>query len=117
MFFVVQIPAELLPLAYLIVTLVMSGWEGVKIQGTGILAAHLHDFLTRLYPTFGGGRNYITTPVFVQRIFDGERGATRVYGTAYRPGQPSAQSSSAGWSSSFGSSWSGRGSGRRLGGD
>ncbi|KKA21843.1 Centromere/microtubule-binding protein Cbf5 [Rasamsonia emersonii CBS 393.64] len=117
MFFVIQIPAEWLPFAMLAVTLVMHGWGSVMSQGTGILAAHLYDFLTRIYPTFGGGRNYITTPAFIQRIFDGHRATSRTYGTAYRPGQQSTQGSSSGWSSSFGSSWSSRGPGRRLGGD
>lgn len=118
MFFVIQIPAELLPFAMLAVTLVMNGWGGVMSQGTGILAAHLYDFLTRIYPTFGGGRNYITTPAFIRRMFDGQRVTARTYGTAYRPGQQSTQgSSSSGWGSSFGSSWSSRGAGRRLGGD
>ncbi|KAL1969066.1 hypothetical protein VTN77DRAFT_900 [Rasamsonia byssochlamydoides] len=117
MFFVIQIPAEFLPFAMLTVTFVMSGWGGVKSQGTGILAAHLYDFLTRIYPTFGGGRNYITTPAFVRRLFDGQRDTARAYGTAYRPGQSTQGSSSSGWSSSFGTSWSSRGAGRRLGGD
>ncbi len=89
-------------------------------QATGLLAAHLYDFLTRLYPTFGGGRNYIRTPAMVQRWFGATRPSTaaRGYGTAYRPAsqQPS-QGTSSGLSRGISSIWGSRGAGRRLGGD
>jgi Derlin-2/3 len=117
-FFVITIPAEFLPWAMLTVSLVTGGWGTVLRDLTGIVAAHLYDFLTRIYPTFGGGRNYIATPGFVRRWFDGmtPRTSNRAAGTAFRP-RPPAEQSSTGWSSSLGSSWSSRGTGRRLGGD
>lgn len=119
-FFIVTLPVELLPWAMLTLTLVVSGWPAALCEGMGIIAAHLYDFLTRIYPTFGGGKNYIITPGFVKRLFGShvQQEAYRPYGMAYRPGQqPHRGSASSGWTSSLGSSWSGRGAGRRLGGD
>lgn len=120
MLFFVEIPMEYLPWAMLLITLVMGGPVAALSESMGIIAAHLHDFLTRIYPTFGGGRNYLITPPSVQRFFarhtpnSGYRG----YGTAFRPPQsPESSAPSRGWTSSMQSSWSGRGAGRRLGGD
>ncbi|KAG2412668.1 hypothetical protein HFD88_010225 [Aspergillus terreus] len=119
-FFVIRMPIEFLPWAMLAFTLVMHGWPAAQQEAMGIVAAHMYDFLTRLYPTFGGGRNYITTPSFVRRWFTtGDRAEYRTYGTAYRPSNPdrgSSGGSSGGWTSSFQGTWSQRGPGRRLGG-
>lgn len=121
-----QIPAELLPWAMLGMTLMTAGPAGALQQGSGLLAAHLYDFLTRLYPTFQGGRNYIRTPAFIRNAFtDGGRtGRTtthRPYGTSFSPASQTQQAQATpnrGWTSSFQSNaWSGRGAGRRLGGD
>lgn len=120
MFFIVQIPVEYLPWAMLAFTLVMSGWPAALSEGMGIVGAHAYDFLTRIYPTFGGGRNYLVTPAFVRRYFTSlaPTSGHRAYGTAYRPSQPPGSSStSRGWTSSIQNPWSGRGAGRRLGGD
>lgn len=117
-FFVIQIPIEFLPWATLGFTLVRSGWPAALSDSMGVVAAHLYDFLTRIYPTFGGGRNYITTPAFVRRLFAGERrGEYRAYGTAYRPASQAqiTPSSGSSWSSAFQNPWSSRGPGRRLG--
>lgn len=123
-FFIIQIPVEYLPWAMLTSTLVMSGWPVALQDGMGIIAAHLYDFLTRLYPTFQGGRNWIQTPAFVRRAFGAERSAFshKAYGTSFRPasGNPGGEQSrgaSNGWTSALGGSWGGRGAGRRLGGD
>lgn len=122
-FYFIDIPTEALPYALLGVELLTSGWFGVLLEGTGIVAAHLYDFLTRIYPAFGGGRNFITVPVSVERYFmrhdpgHGDRG----YGTATYPTRPATQPSSGSASgSSFGrwtssDPWSARGTGRRLG--
>jgi hypothetical protein len=120
-FYVVQIRAEWLPLALLGVNFVTAGPTVAMIEATGIVASHLYDFLTRIWPTFGGGRNYITTPSFVHSLFQDNRSSARGYGAAYRPAQ-TAQAGQAGQSSGtsssyFGSSWSTRGAGRRLGGN
>ncbi|OJZ81752.1 hypothetical protein ASPFODRAFT_144638 [Aspergillus luchuensis CBS 106.47] len=117
-FFIVQIPVEFLPWAMLTLTLVVSGWPAALRDGMGIVAAHFYDFLTRIYPTFGGGKNYLVTPAFVRRFFAASkpRGEARAFGTAYRATDQT-QGSSGSWTSSFQSPWSRRGPGRRLGGD
>lgn len=99
-------------------TFVMAGPNAVMNQATGIPAAHLYVFLTRLWPNFGGGKNYIITPAIVTRWFGGDRPntQTRGYGTAYRQ---AASAPDRGTSGGFGfaSAWGTRGQGRRLGGD
>jgi Derlin-2/3 len=117
-FFIVTIPAQWIPYAMLLMTLIMAGPATAKIQVTGLLAAHLHDFLTRLWPDFGGGRNWVPTPAFIRRMWE-TRVATvehKEYGTAFR----SAASNGATGSGSSGGvlpeSWRNRGSGHRLGG-
>ncbi|KAJ5645556.1 hypothetical protein N7507_011567 [Penicillium longicatenatum] len=121
MLWFIEIPMEYLPWAMLLINLVMNGWPSAVSEGTGIVAAHLYDFLTRVYPTFGGGRNYLVTPVVVQRFFSRHtpNANNRGYGTAFQASassQPS-QPSSRGWTSSIQNPWGGRGAGRRLGGD
>ena len=110
-FVILQIPVEFLPWAMLTLTLIMGGLPGALQQGTGIVAAHTYDFLTRLYPAFQGGRNYLQTPAAIQRLFGSEQATVtnKGFGTAIRPGQPAAQQGSTAWTS-------GRGQGRRLGG-
>ncbi|KAE8334697.1 hypothetical protein BDV24DRAFT_156659 [Aspergillus arachidicola] len=85
-FFVVQLPVEFLPWAMLTWTLVLGGWHAAFSESMGIVAAHMYDFFSRIYPTFGGGRNYIVTPTVVRRIFSAHTSPTqhRAYGTAYR---------------------------------
>ncbi|RKF62454.1 hypothetical protein OnM2_033030 [Erysiphe neolycopersici] len=95
----------------------MSGPESAKVQVTGFIAAHLHDFLTRLWPTFGGGKNLIPTPRLLQRLWDPKPGTStqKSYGTMHAPKvRLNAESSS---SDVLPKSWQNRGSGHRLGGD
>jgi len=109
----------------LAMTFVMAGPTEAIRQATGLLAAHAYDYLTRIWPQFGGGRNYIQTPQIVRQWFarPAESGQTRAYGTAFqgRPagGAPAQNVGRAGggWTSGFSSGWNGRGGGRRLGGD
>ncbi len=116
--FVISFNVIWLPLAMLLMTFIMAGPNAAMNQATGIVAAHSYDFLTRLWPTFGGGKNYISTPVIVKRWFGADRPntQTRGYGTAYRPALPAP---GRGTSSGFGffSTWGTRGQGQRLGGD
>ena len=60
-FFVIDIPVIYLPAAMLCITMVRGGYEAMLLECTGILAAHLYFFITRLYPAFGGGRNFTRT--------------------------------------------------------
>ena len=107
-----------LPWAMLILTLVTASPEAALTQFMGLVAAHLYDFLTRLYPAFGGGKNYIKTPYLFKRWFGAETPAIQVrgYGTAFRPATTTpGQGRSTG--SAFANAWSTRGQGQRLGGD
>ena len=117
-FFIISFQAVYLPWAILGLTLVLGGPDAALQQGTGLIAAHLYDFLTRLWPTFGGGRNYIHTPSIVRKWFGADqRGVkTKGYGTAYRPAnQDNPRGTSTGFS--FSDSWNHRGAGHRLGGE
>ena len=115
-FFFVTIPAQLVPYTMMLVSLLMVGPHALKLQLCGLVAAHLHDFLTRLWPEFGGGSNWLATPAFLSRLVSpAERRVDRAYGTAFR-----AAGSSTGTDSGNGplpDSWRTRGKGQRLGGD
>lgn len=118
-FFVVQLEAKWLPWVLLLAALVIGGPKAMIFQGTGIVAAHFYDFATRLYPTFGGGRNYLQTPAFLRRWFGGkdQRAQRKGYGTAYASQAQPPPRPASGFSSAFSSPWSTRGQGRRLGGE
>ncbi|KAL8805878.1 MAG: hypothetical protein Q9182_001659 [Xanthomendoza sp. 2 TL-2023] len=119
-FFIIQLEAKWLPWAMLLGALVLGGGPyGMIYQGTGLIAAHLYDFLTRLYPNFGGGRNYIQTPTFITRWFGGadQRTQRKGFGTAFAPQSQQAARPAGGFSTAFSSPWSSRGQGRRLGSD
>lgn len=127
-YFVVTFSAKWLPIVMLIGTLVMASPGAALQQSAGLVAAHAYEFLTVVWPQYGGGRRLISTPAFVQRWFAPVGGAQRRgAGTAFNvqtPGSaqnvPQRQTGNAGgWTSSFGGSnaWGSRGSGRRLGGD
>ena len=118
-FFVITIPAQMIPYAMLLMTLVMAGPEANKIQATGLVAAHLHDFLTRIWPTFGGGKNLVPTPQFVKRMFETTTATVdnKAYGTAFTPAQRATASTSGSSGGVLPESWKSRGSGHRLGGE
>jgi len=110
--YILTFPAKYLPFALLALTFIMDGPTSAKHQLTGLVAAHLYDFLTRIWPTFGGGRNYISTPNMVKRWFGATDGGrpevNRGYGTAVPARQDVPRDGN----------WSGqRGPGRRLGGE
>ncbi|KAK8079095.1 hypothetical protein PG994_002902 [Apiospora phragmitis] len=110
-FYVITIPAQLMPYCLLLVQLLFpGGWYMVKIGLTGLVAAHLHDFLTRLYPEFGNGPNLIPTPWFISWIMETPRLNKTVYGSATVPprgGPPRG--------GPLPDSWRSAGPGRRLG--
>lgn len=130
-FYIITFNVIWLPWALIGMTFLSGGPFAALVQGTGILAAHAYDFLTRLYPTFGGGRNVIQTPTFVKKWFGGSGGSSggrppivvKSYGTSYAAQQPktpqpaargSGSIASSGSSLAFRKTW---GQGRRLGGD
>ncbi|KAI2602050.1 Der1-like family-domain-containing protein [Hypoxylon sp. NC1633] len=110
-FYVITIPAQLMPYCLLIVQLLFpNGWENMKIGLTGLVAAHLHDFLTRLYPQFGNGPNVIPTPGFLSWIMSTPRVQNTVYGQSMGPAREGG-----GRSGPLPDSWRAKGPGRRLG--
>ncbi len=115
-FFFVTIPAQLVPYAMMLVSLLMAGPESLKLQLCGLFAAHLHDFLTRIWPEFGGGRNLLPTPAFLSRLVTGgERIIQRSYGTAFQAADTA--NSTGADRGPLPDSWRARGRGQRLGGD
>jgi Derlin-2/3 len=109
--FILTFPAKYLPYALLFMSAISGGWASTLIEASGLISAHMYDFLTRIWPTFGGGRNLVPTPQFVQNWFRPKVGTSeaRTYGRMYRP--PAAEPAS-------NPNWTGaRGPGRRLGGD
>jgi Derlin-2/3 len=122
-FFVVQFESKYLPFALLFLALVIDGPNAAAAQLTGLIAAHLYDFLTRIWPTFGGGKNYIFTPQTVKRWFGAAPGAVqnRGYGIAVQ-GRGRVAGTGAGAPDpasgrSTGTNWGEVGPGRRLGGE
>ncbi|KAF3770666.1 DER1-domain-containing protein [Cryphonectria parasitica EP155] len=113
-FFFFTVPAQLIPICMMCATLLMSGPHAMLLQLVGLIAAHLHDFLTRLYPEFGGGRNWIPAPDFLSRLVNTPRIVTRNYGTAMQASQSSAGTGAQG-SGPLPDSWKTRGAGHRLG--
>jgi Derlin-2/3 len=118
--FIVSLPATWVPPAMVLLQFVLSGPDAAMVSATGLVAAHLHDFLTKIYPEFAGGRNLLETPAFIQRAF--ARGVpeiiSRGYGTSFNPSEK-VQGSSSGASTGgvLPEAWRSRGSGHRLGGD
>ncbi|KAI1169332.1 Der1-like family protein [Nemania serpens] len=109
-FYVVTIPAQLMPWCMLLTQLLFSGWGSFLLGLTGIFAAHLHDFLTRIYPQFAGGPNLIPTPSFLSWIISTPRIRNTGFGTSYAP-----PASSSGRRGPLPDSWRSKGPGRRLG--
>lgn len=102
-------------------TLVMDGPDRLKLQVIGLLAAHIHDFLYRLWPEFGGGKNWLATPAFVSRLIQTTaRVEQRAFGTAQYAAAPGRAPAGRATGASAGSgplpdSWKTRGAGHRLG--
>ncbi|KAI0525372.1 Der1-like family protein [Xylaria bambusicola] len=109
-FYVVTVPAQLMPWCMLLAQLLFAGWGSFLLGLTGIFAAHLHDFLTRIYPEFGHGVNLIPTPGFISWILATPRMTNMGYGTSITP-----RSGSSGRGGPLPDSWRSKGPGRRLG--
>lgn len=122
-FFIINFDAKYLPFAMLFLTFVTDGPEAAASQLTGIIAAHLYDFLTRIWPTFGGGTNYIRTPQMVKRWFSATPGSVQnrgyghvVEGRGRTAGAPGSGAQPSTGRTTGANPWSGMGPGRRLGG-
>lgn len=115
----IQIRVEYLPWAMLVIAFVSHGWDAALSEGMGIVAAHQWEFFTRIWPAFGGGRNYLQTPAVIRRYFAGktEDVGRREYGRFWRPSQPREQRTDSGEEKApLPDSWRSWGSGQRLGG-
>jgi Derlin-2/3 len=64
-YFIVTFSAKYLPYSMLAMTFVMASPQAALHQATGLIAAHLYEFLTKIWPEHGGGRKLINTPAFV----------------------------------------------------
>jgi Derlin-2/3 len=115
-FFIVNFDSKYLPFAMLFMTFIIDGQEPALHQLMGLIAAHLYDFLTRIWPTFGGGKNYVFTPQVVKRWFGGAAGTPQNRGYGYAvPGRGRETGSN---EPSTGRSTGAQfGPGRRLGGE
>ncbi|KAI1747358.1 Der1-like family protein [Xylaria castorea] len=109
-FYVVTVPAQLMPWCMLLAQLLFSGWGSFMLGLTGIFAAHLHDFLTRIYPEFGRGANLIPTPSFLSWVIRNPRVRNTGFGTSYAP-----PIDNSGRGGPLPDSWRAKGPGRRLG--
>ncbi|KAF2446124.1 DER1-domain-containing protein [Karstenula rhodostoma CBS 690.94] len=113
-FFILTFDAKYLPFALIFLTLIMENADAALAQATGLIAAHLYDFLTRIWPTFGGGTNYLTTPATVKRWFGGGPGTqqARGYGFAQAARSPAEPPAAGRTTGAAVPQW---GPGRRLG--
>ncbi|KAF3042178.1 hypothetical protein E8E12_008621 [Didymella heteroderae] len=118
-FFIVNFDAKFLPFALLFMTFVIDGQNAALTQVFGLIAAHMYDFLTRIWPTFGGGKNYIFTPQIVKRWFGATPGTAqnRGYGYAVQGRGRETGSNQPSTGRSTGTNFGGMGPGRRLGGE
>ncbi|EPE02930.1 der1-like family protein [Ophiostoma piceae UAMH 11346] len=120
-FFFITIPAQLVPYAMILADTIMVGPFMVLLLVSGILAAHLYDFLARLWPEFGRGFSLLKTPAFMSRLVDApfQRVQQRGYGQAYqgtgRTAGAAASGSSGSGSGPLPDAWRTRGKGQRLG--
>jgi Derlin-2/3 len=114
-FYFITIPAQLTPYAMMAVNLLFPGGPmTILLQLQGLAAAHLYDFLTRIWPQYGGGRDLIPTPAVLTQLVN------RVSGQGADPRRrtPDAGPSGSSTGRSFGplpDSWRSRGPGHRLG--
>ncbi|KAM7203755.1 Der1-like family domain containing protein [Rhypophila sp. PSN 637] len=125
-FFFFQVPAQTVPYCIILASMLSLGDpSGVPMQLTGIAAAHMYDFLTRLWPEFGGGRNLLPMPGFMSRLVGNRRASEPAHVPAARAGGTRLGGAGGGTGSSTGAStgsvlpdsWKTRGSGHRLGSD
>ncbi|KAJ3491604.1 hypothetical protein NLG97_g5566 [Lecanicillium saksenae] len=66
MFIPFNFPAPLTPYAMILINLLMGG--DIVLGIYGLVAGHLWEFLTRIYPEFGGGPNILKTPWFMTSL-------------------------------------------------
>ncbi|KAL4726129.1 hypothetical protein ACLX1H_006806 [Fusarium chlamydosporum] len=95
-FFVITVPAQTLPVCMIVFTALVSGPGAALVEIEGLLAAHLYDFLARLWPEFGNGPQLLRIPPWLERLVKTPRVLRRGYGTAVRPSNSASTGSSTG---------------------
>lgn len=113
--FFISIPSQLMPYAIMFIDLLNGGPFALFLDLHGLFAAHLYDFLSRIWPEFGGGRNLIPTPTILSRLVKTPRVMQRSFGTAIQSNDPPASRSTGASRGPLPDSWQTRGPGRRLG--
>ncbi|KAF4965878.1 hypothetical protein FSARC_6348 [Fusarium sarcochroum] len=115
-YIVLTIPAQALPACMIVVTALMGGPSKALVEIEGLLAAHLYDFLTRIWPEFGNGPRLLRTPAWLERLVQTPRITSRGFGAAVRPNNSASTGSSTGVNTGpLPDSWRTRGRGQRLG--
>lgn len=115
-FYIITIPAQLTPICMILVNLLFPGGAmNMLLQLEGLVAAHLYDFLSRLWPQFGGGPNLLATPPILNRLLRTPRVLNRGLGTASRGADSTSGSSSGVSRGPLPDAWKTRGAGHRLG--
>ncbi|KAF3925890.1 hypothetical protein ABW20_dc0104715 [Dactylellina cionopaga] len=107
---------------------------------SGIISAHAYEFLTVIWPRYGGGTNLLQTPNWLKWSFEGGpgtrtggAGGTRNYGTGYDPrsrdaaaptqsqgmfeGSNTGRTTGSNAGAPPAAAWRNRGTGHRLGSD
>ncbi|EPS37637.1 hypothetical protein H072_8633 [Dactylellina haptotyla CBS 200.50] len=138
-FFFVGIKAQWLAWAIIGITAIQAPGAAF-ILTSGIVSAHLYEFLTVIWPRFGGGSNLLPTPSWFKFSFEGGPGTssggvggTRAYGTGFDPrsrgapaprqaqgmfgGSDTGRSSGTNAGQPTAAAWRNRGTGHRLGSD
>ncbi|KAG5655922.1 hypothetical protein KAF25_000842 [Fusarium avenaceum] len=115
-YLVLTIPAQALPICMIVVAALMAGPSKALVEVEGLLAAHLFDFLTRIWPEFGNGPRLLKIPAWLERLAQTPRVLPRAFGTAIRPANTASTGSSTGVNKGpLPDSWRTRGPGKRLG--
>ncbi|KAF5659176.1 hypothetical protein FHETE_9525 [Fusarium heterosporum] len=115
-YFVFTIPAQALPVCMIAFSFLTDGPSKALVQVEGLLAAHLYEFLTRIWPEFGNGPQLLRIPSWLERLVQTPRVLPRGFGTAVRPGNSATSGSSTGVNRGpLPDSWRSRGPGKRLG--
>ncbi|KAM0435250.1 hypothetical protein ACHAPT_003342 [Fusarium lateritium] len=113
-YFFFTVPAQSMPFCMILFSmLVFAGNPMIRIEG--LLAAHMYDFLTRIYPEFGGGPVFLRVPAWLESIVRTPRVIKRAYGTAVRPAGSATATSTGAEPGPLPDSWRSRGRGHRLG--
>lgn len=118
-FYFVKIPAQLTPYAMILVNLLFPGGvSNMILQFEGLVAAHLWEFLTVIWPQYGGsGNSLLPTPPPLVKLVDALSGVTQRVNAVARSqttGSSTGQATGAD-SGPLPDAWKTRGRGQRLG--